>query len=152
MCLAKIPPLPKEYVRQVCAGVNQLNLASDYLQHMKDKRKRWIFRSSVRPCPKDLYLVQCPSFASQMEISKTYIVYLLFDKVSLVDSMCTCNNIARSIPCAHRGTVLVALSRKQNNISLIPKETASVKQRSHIIIPDPDFEGGWKDLQAANEK
>ena len=62
--------------------------------------------------------------------------------VFLVDSMCTCNNIARSIPCAHRGTVLVALSRKQHQISLKPKETASVRQRSQIIIPGRDFEGG----------
>ena len=132
-------------IRTICAGVNQLNLSKLYLQHMHDCKKRWIFRSTVSDLPNAYYCVQIPALKSRMSGDGTHTAYLLFDETSFVDSMCTCGNMARSIPCAHRGTALVALYRKQNNMSLVPDETASVEKRKAIVIPRPMFAGGWKD-------
>ena len=143
--------LSDKHIRRLCAGVNQINLANKYLDHMHVQNKKWIFRSTVEPLPVNYYCVQTPSLKSRMSSGGPYTSYLLFDKITLVDSMCTCNNFARSVPCAHRGTVLVVLARKQCGQSLIPKETASLKKRKTIIIPKPSFAGGWADQRAKTD-
>lgn len=141
--LAKVPVMSLKEVRKLCAGVNQLNLATHYLQLMADHKKTFTFRGSIKTFP-NYYLLQAPTFTSRMKSGKTYAAYLLFDKKTLVDSMCTCQNMARSTPCAHRGTVLLALHNKHHNISLTPKPTRSVRQRDNIKTFAPSFAGGWK--------
>lgn len=146
--LAKIPKLTAEYIRQKCAGVHQINLAKEYMQLMADKGRKWVFRAAVEDNPK-YYVVQIPSIRSRMQSNSTHTAYFLFDKNYLVDSMCTCENMARSIPCAHRGTALFAIMYKQQKKSLTPDPSRSVEQRKNIIIPDPTFEGGWKKRKSA---
>ena len=92
-----------------------------------------------------LTITWCKSLLFALAWSLTsHTAYFLFDKKSLVDSMCTCENMARSIPCAHRGSALYTLMYEQQNKSLKPDISRSVEQRKHIKIPDPTFEGGWK--------
>lgn len=79
---------------------------------MADKGRKWVFRAAVEDNPK-YYVVQIPSIRSRMQSNSTHTAYFLFDKNYLVDSMCTCENMARSIPCAHRGTALFAIMYKQ---------------------------------------
>ena len=144
----RVPPLSESYVRKVCTGVNQINLSNLYIDHMDFHNREWILRASVKDIDNYYYLVQIPMMKSRMEADKNQTSYFLFDKKELVDSMCTCNKMARSVPCAHRGTALIVLHRKQKKLSLKPKLTRSIKQRSSIKRLQPDFHGGgWKDQQ-----
>lgn len=127
-------------IRKWCAGPHQLNLAPDYLQFMSDVQKTFSFTCPRQPLDnKDFVLVKAPAVKSRMKGSTGRTICLLFSKKEklLVDSLCTCENGPRSIPCAHRGAVLVALHNLKFHIPLPPIPTKSVRARSKLNMPTP---------------
>ena len=129
-----------EDIRAWCAGPHQLNLAPDYLQYMSDVSKTFSFTCPRFPLDnKDLCLIKAPSIKSRMKGSAGRTICVFFSKKdkTLIDSLCTCENGARSIPCAHRGAVLVALHSLKFHKPLAPQPTKSVRARSKLNMPTP---------------